>query len=85
MKSTQIVPGGRTVMVIGCKYNYRKVLCFIADEEDGSTGPGDPYLSHFLDIYSNASVSHVVCPYFMVGYFSACNTIYNNIGYGSLI
>ena len=56
MNSTSIVPGGIKLMAIGYKYNSRKVLGFIATEGDGSTEPGDPYLSSFPDIYSNFSV-----------------------------
>ena len=37
-------------MVIGNKYNYLKVLIFIATEVAGITDPGDPYLSHYLEI-----------------------------------
>ena len=40
-------------MAIGYKWNSRKVRGFIANEGGGSTEPGDPYLSHFPDIYSN--------------------------------
>ena len=42
MKSTPIFPGGITLLAIGYKYNYWKVLGFIANEGDGSTEPGDP-------------------------------------------
>ena len=64
-------------MDIGYKYNYRKVLVFIATEGAGTTEPGDPYLSCFYDIYSNVSVSPVVCPRLPHRYFNACNTIDN--------
>ena len=37
MKSTPIVPGGIPLIKIGYKYNYRKVLGFIATEGDGNT------------------------------------------------
>ena len=47
MKSTPRVSGHIPLMEIGYKYNYRKVLGFIATKGDGSTEPGDPYLSCF--------------------------------------
>ena len=77
MKSTPIVPGGIPLIKIGYKYNYRKVLGFIATEGAGNTEPGDPYLSIFPDIYSNVSVCPVVCPHLIVRYFNAYNTIDN--------
>ena len=52
MKSTQRVPGGKPLLAIGYKYNYRKILGFIATEGYGSTEPGDTYLSLFPEIYS---------------------------------
>ena len=56
MNITPRVPVGRSLLAIGYKYNYRKVLVFIASEGAGSTEPGDPYLSSFPDIYYNVSV-----------------------------
>ena len=43
MKSTPIFPGGIPLMDIGYKYNYRKLLGFIATKGAESTEPGDPY------------------------------------------
>ena len=77
MKSTPRVPGGRPLLAIGYKYNYRKVLGFIATEGAGSTLPGDPYLSCFSGIYSNVSVRPVIRPHLLGMYFNACNAIYN--------
>ena len=37
MKINQIVTGGILIMAIGYKYNFRKVLGFIATEGSGST------------------------------------------------
>ena len=47
MKSTPRVPGGRSLLAIGYKYNSRKVLGFIATEGAGSNASGDPYLFRF--------------------------------------
>ena len=50
LKSTPRFPGESTLLPIGYKYKYRKVLGFISTEGAGSTEPGDPYLSRFPDI-----------------------------------
>ena len=78
MKSNPRVTGGITLIVIGCKYNYRKLLCFTGTEGSGSTEPGDPYLSCFPDIYSNVSVRPIVCPHLIGRYFNSCNAIENH-------
>ena len=69
MKSTTRVPGGRSPLVIGYKYNSRKVLGFIATEGAGSNEPGDPYLSSLPDIYYYVSVY----PIFVLTCYNACN------------
>ena len=68
-------PGERPLLAIGYEYNSRKVLGFIDTEGVGSTEPGDPYLSHLPDIYSNVSVSPVIRPHLIGRYFNACNAI----------
>ena len=78
MESTARVPGERPLLEIGYKYNYRKVLWFIATEGDGSTEPGDTYLSHFPDIYYTVSVQPVVGPHLIGRYFNAYNAIENH-------
>ena len=65
-------------MAIGYKYNYRKVLIFIATGESVSTEPGDPYLYHFSGIYSNVYVCPVVHPHLLGRYFNSCNAIDNH-------
>ena len=66
MKITPRVSGGRPLLTIGYKYNYRKVLGFISTEGSGITEPGDPYLSRFPHIfYSNVSVCPVVHPHLL--------------------
>ena len=62
MKSDPIVPGGRPLMSIGYKYNYRNVLGFIDTGGYGSTETDSPYLSRFPDNYSNVSICPVVLP-----------------------
>ena len=76
--STPRVPGGKPLLAIGYKYNYRMVLVFIATEGDGSTEPGDTYLSCFPYIYSNVYIHPVVCPHLLCRYLNACNSLYNH-------
>ena len=71
INSTTRVPGGRPLMAIVYKYNYRKVLGFIYTEGAGSTEPGDPYLSLFPDIYSNVSDRPIVRPHLLGRHFNA--------------
>ena len=78
MNSNPRVPGGRPLLDIGYKYNYRKVLIFIATEGGGSTEPGDPYLSRLPDIYSRVSVRPVVCTHLLGRYSNSCNSIDNH-------
>ena len=77
MKFNPRVPGGIPLLAIGYKYNYRKVLWFIATEGAGSTAPGDPYLSRVPDIYSNVSVHPYDLPHLIGRYFNACSAIDN--------
>ena len=50
LSSKPIVPGDRTLIAIGYKYNARKVLYFIVTENAGSTKTGIPY---YLSILTN--------------------------------
>ena len=75
MRITPRFPGGRTLLEVGHKYNYRKVLGFIYAEGAGSTEQVDPYLSCLPDIYSNIFVRLVVCPHLIGRYFNARNAI----------
>ena len=78
MNSTPRFPGERPLLSIGHKYNYRKVLGFIATEGAGSTEPGYPYLYCFPEIYYNGSVCPVVRPHLLGSYFNSCNAIDND-------
>ena len=51
MRSTPKVPGGISLLEIGYKYNYKKVLRLVATKRDRSNEQGDPYLSRFPEIY----------------------------------
>ena len=74
-KSTPRVPVVRPLLAIGYKYNYRKVLVFIAAEGAGSNEPVYPYLYSFTDIYYNVSVRPVANPHLLDRYFNSCNAI----------
>ena len=58
MKSTPWVPGDRTFMAIGYKYNYWKILLFIDTYGGVIDYTADTCLSHLPYHYSNFSV----CP-----------------------
>ena len=77
LKSTTRVTGGIPLLELGYKYNYRKVLGFIATEGSRSTKPGDSYLSCFLEMYPNVSIRPVVLPQFLGRYFNDFNAIDN--------
>ena len=77
LKSTPRFPGDIPLLYIGYKYNYSKVLGFISTEGYRSTKPGDIYLPHFPDIYSNVSVRLVVLPHLLGRYLNSCNAIDN--------
>ena len=64
-------------MAIGYKYNYRRVLGFIATEGYGSNEPGYPYLSSVPEIYSNVSVRPIVIPHLIGRYLNTYNMIDN--------
>ena len=55
-------------MDIGYKYIYQKVPGLIYIKGDGSTDPGDTYLSRFSNNYYNVSIRPVVRPHFIGRY-----------------
>ena len=68
LNSKTVVPGDRPILTIGCKFNYREVLSFIATERGGSTKYGIPHLSKFNDQFDNASTLPVYCHQIMSKY-----------------
>lgn len=66
---------GHKLLAIGYKYNARKVLCFIATKNAGSTMPGEPYIARFNDVNSNVAERPVSRPPVLSRYFSKCNGI----------
>ena len=73
LRSNHMVPGGRPLIVIGCKYNTRKVLYFIVTDNAGSTQAGLPYLSKYPGQFSNLSIRPVSCPLVVYKFFGAVN------------
>ena len=80
MKITPIVTGDRPFMANLYKYNYWKVLVFIATDGSESTDTDDPYLSRFPDNYYNVYICLFFHPCVLVGYFNACNAKDNHNG-----
>ena len=80
MKITPIVTGDRPFMANLYKYNYWKVLVFIATDGSESTDTDDPYLSRFPDNYYNVYICLFFHPFVLVGYFNACNAKDNHNG-----
>ena len=73
LKSNPMVPGDGPIMVIGYKYNSRKVLSFVAREEAGSTKSNIPYLSDYPDQFANVSIHPVVCPQIVSKLYGSSN------------
>ena len=65
LRSKHMVPRGRPLIVVGYKYNARKVLSFIVTENAGSTNTGIPYLSKYPDQFTNVSIRPVARPLVM--------------------
>ena len=63
-----MVPGGRTLIAIGYKYNARKVLSFIVTDNAGSTKTGILYLSKYPDQFTNVAILPVARPLVMSKY-----------------
>ena len=65
LRSKHMVPGDRSLIAIGYKYNVRKVLYFIVTDNAGSTKTGIPYLSKYPDQFTNVSIRPVARPLVM--------------------
>ena len=77
MNITSIFTGDRSIMVIGNKYNYWKLLGSIANKEAGSTDTYDPSLYFLTGTYSNVSICTISPPWILDRYFNTCYVIYN--------
>ena len=74
-----MVPGGRPLILIGYKYNERKVFSFIVLEVAGTTKSGIPYLSKDPDQSYNFSICLVAFPLVMYKFIESVNDVeYHN-------
>ena len=53
---------GTDLVIIGYKYNKKKVLTFVMTRGVGSTEKGEPYEARFPDKYGNLCIRHVARP-----------------------
>ena len=56
LRSNPMVPGVRSLISIGYKYNTKKVLYFIVTENEGSIKLGLPDLYKYPDQFYNVSI-----------------------------
>ena len=75
MKRKPMVPGERRLLGIGYKYNYRKVLSFVAAAGSGKTTLGITYLSKYPDQFLNVSIRPVSHPLLMSKFFGSVNEV----------
>ena len=64
-----VVPRGRPLISIGCKYNKQKVIYFIVTENSENTQAGLPYLSNYPDQFTNISIRPISCALVMYKFF----------------
>ena len=75
LRGKPMVPGFRPLIAIGYKYNSRKVVSLIVIDNTGITKSVLPYLSKYLDQFSNISVHPISCPLFMYKFFGYVNEV----------
>ena len=71
LRSNTMVPGDRSLIAIGSKYNARKVLSFIVTDNAGSTNTGINYLSKYPDQFTNVAI-RPVAPFLVMSIFFCC-------------
>ena len=57
LRRKPMVPGYRPLIVIGYKYNARKVIYFIVTYNAGNTKTGIPYLYKYPEKFTNVAIS----------------------------
>ena len=67
------MPRDRPIIVIGYKYNVRKVLYIIVKDNAGSTEEDLPYLLKYPDQFSNVAILPVDSPLVMYKFFGSVN------------
>ena len=75
LRRKPIIPGVRTLISIGYKYNTRKVLYFIVTDNAGITQAGITYLSKYPDQFTNVDIRPVACPLVMYKFFGVVNEV----------
>ena len=76
LRSKHMVPEERPLLAIVYKYNCQKVLSFVATlVGEGGTKLGIPYLSKYLDQFSNVSILPVACPLLMSKFVGLVNEV----------
>ena len=65
LRSKPMVPGDRTLIAIGYKYNAWKVLSFIVIDNAGTTETDIKYLSKYPDQFTNVAIFPVSHPLVM--------------------
>ena len=66
---------GTALVIIGYKYNKKKVLTFVTTRGAGSTEKGEPYEARFPDKYGNLCVRHVARPDCVSNFFKYSNKV----------
>ena len=73
--SQPMVTRERQIIAIGYKYNKRKVIYFIVIENAGIIQEGLPYLSQYLDQFTNVAIFPVARPLVTSQLFGAVNEV----------
>ena len=75
LKRNPEVPWNRTLIDIGYKYNYHKVLYFIDAEGVGIANTGIRYLSKHPNQFANVEIQPVSNPLFMSKFVVSVNEV----------
>ena len=70
-----VAPNNAPLVVVGCKYNKKKVILFVATKRDFSTRTGKPYEMKFTDTDGNVCVRKVERPNLCGIYFGRSNIL----------
>ena len=68
-------PSHNELLAIGYKYNSKKILCFVATKDAGTTLPGDPYRARFVGDDNNVRARRVERPQVISDYFKHSNVV----------
>ena len=70
-----MVPGDRPIIAIGYKYNTLQFIYFIITDKGWSIQTGLPYLSKYLEQYSNVSIFPISLTLVMYKFFGSINEV----------